>query len=161
MNFLSSDHEEETDKKCIDLWKVQGVVLWVQHKSFFRIRGNFPEEVILEQSVKTSRVGRRAAEVEGRACAKAGRQRLRPDLVVQRLRLRASIPGGLVQSQVRELRSCKHDLVNHRVECLGDLLCVGTRQEGVRLRSQAGVRSPKPLGVKQRHLNSTCSLQSH
>lgn len=31
---------------------MQGVVLWEQHKSFFRIRGNFPEEVILEQSVK-------------------------------------------------------------------------------------------------------------
>ena len=95
-----------------------------------------------------SRVGRRAAEIEGRACAKTGRQRLWPDLVVQRLRLHASIPGGLVQSQVRELRSCKHDLVNHRVECLGDLLCVGTRQEGVRLRSQAVVRSPKPPGCE-------------
>ena len=31
----------------------------------------------------------------------------------------------------------------------------------MRLRSQAGVRSHRPLGVKERHSNSTCSVKSH
>lgn len=31
----------------------------------------------------------------------------------------------------------------------------------MRLRSQAGIRSPRPLGVKERHSNSTCSVKSH
>lgn len=64
----------------------------------------------------------------------------------------ASTPGGLGSIPRSELR-LSHDLVNYTVECHWDLLCVKTRQERVRLRSQAGVRSPKPLGVRQRHLN--------